>query len=48
MHSLAPALTLTLTQTLSLNHLTNKELRPSHALYSLTNGSAMDLRTAPY
>ena len=45
MHSLATALTLTLT--LSLNHLANKQLRSSHTLYSLINGSAMDLRTAP-
>ena len=47
MHSLAPALTLTLTQTFSLNHLANKQLRSSHSLYSLINGSATDFRTAP-
>ena len=34
MHSLAPALTLTLTQTFTLNHLANKQLRSSHSLYS--------------
>ena len=47
MHPLAPALTHTLTQTFSLNHLANKQLRSSHPPYSLTNSSATDLRTAP-
>ena len=47
MHSLAPALTLTLIQTFSLNHLANKQPRSSHSLYSLINSSATDLRTAP-
>ena len=42
MHSLAPALTLTLTQTLSLNHLANKQLRSSQSFYSQINGSAAD------
>ena len=48
MHSRAPALTLTLTQTqtFSLNHLANKQLRSSHSLYSLINSSATDLQTA--
>ena len=48
MHFLAPALTLTLT----LNHLANKQLRASNALYSLINGGiyhlsyiCMNLRT---
>lgn len=41
MHSLALALTLPLTQTLtlSLNHLANKQLRSTNALYSLINSS---------
>ena len=51
MYFLAPALTLTLTLTLtlalSLNHLANKQLQSSEALYSLINGIAPDLRTAP-
>ena len=42
MHSLAPALTLTLNLTLSLNHLANKQLWSTNALYSLINGSATD------
>ena len=44
MRSLAPALTLTLTLTLtlSLNHLANKQLRPTNALYSNINGSPTD------
>ena len=41
MHSLAPALTLT--QTFSLNHLANKQLRVSHSLHSLINSSVTDL-----
>ena len=47
MHSLAPALilTLTLTQILSLKHLANTQLRSSHSLYSLINDSATDLPT---
>ena len=39
MDSLAPALTLTLTQNFSLNHLANKQLQSSHSLYSLINSS---------
>ena len=45
MHFLAPALTLTLTLAFSLNHLANKQLRSSEALYSLINGIALDLQT---
>ena len=41
MHPLA----LALTQTFPLNHLSKKQLRSSHSLYSLINSSATDLRT---
>ena len=45
MHFLASALTLTLTLAFSLNHLANKQLRSSEALYSLINGIELDFQT---